>query len=97
MPLMTAPKTKPTMPSMRLLVRACAILPESIAFTVDHATNARMAAGMRKMRNSAKAMLNGKSVALVGTGVMAEETEIDVAKINPKNRRPRIPTTATIT
>ena len=41
-------KNKPTMPSIRLLVRACPYLPASIAFTVDQAKKASTMAGMNR-------------------------------------------------
>ena len=94
---MTTPKIKPTMPSMRLLVRAWAILPSSIAFTVAHAKKARKAAGISRTRNRTKNMLNGKKVMLVGDVGKVGEAETDAAKINPKIMRPIMPIAAAIT
>ena len=94
------PKTKPIIPSMRVLVRACPILPASIAFTVDHAKNVSTIAGIKKIPNITRIKpKNGNAMTLVGgeVGKIEVEVEIDVAKINPKIRRPRTPAAEAMT
>jgi len=91
------PKNKPIIPSMRLLVRACPYLPASIDFTVDHAKKVSTTAGMNKIPNITRIKpKNGNTLTLAGgvVGKVDVTVEIDVAKITPKIRRPRMPAAA---
>jgi len=94
---MSVPKTKPTIPSIRLYVLACPILPASIAFTVVHAKYVSMIAGMSKNRNiNGIIPIKGKMLTVeggvVGKAEGAEETI--VAKSTLTIRRPIKPATA---
>lgn len=96
---MNMPKNKPIIPSMRLLVRACPYFPESMAFTVDHAKNASMIAGMNKIRNTVRITKNGTVLTLAGGVIGSGNVTVDTAaaKIIPVIRRPRIANAAVMT
>jgi len=93
------PKNKPIIPSMRLFVLACAYLPASIAFTVDHAKKVSTIAGIKKTPNINRIKpKNGNAMTLVGGVVGKVDVTVEVvAKITPKIRRPRTPVAAAMT
>lgn len=93
MPPMNTPKIKPTIPSIRLLVRAWPYLPASMAFTVDQAKKARTMAGMNRNRKVSD-MIPKKGTWRMFEGFVAEPVGVTAEKTKTTTRRPSTPAAA---